>query len=123
MTMSVDAILSSIKNLGSTAVEMIQTRLELFSSDIQIGWQRLLSVLVLVIITLFSLLFGLVLLAILIVVLYWDSHRVLVLSLMAGGFLSIGILLALFVRAQINAMPKLFEASLGELAKDRDHLT
>jgi uncharacterized membrane protein YqjE len=123
MTMSVDAILSSIKNLGSTAVEMIQTRLELFSSDIQIGWQRLLSVLVLVIITLFSLLFGLVLLAILIVVLYWDSHRVLVLSLMTVGFLSIGILLALFVRAQINAMPKLFEASLGELAKDRDHLT
>jgi uncharacterized membrane protein YqjE len=123
MTMSVDAILSSIKNLGSTAVEMIQTRLELFSSDIQIGWQRLLSVLVLVIITLFSLLFGLVLLAILIVVLYWDSHRVLVLSLMTGGFLSIGILLALYVRAQINAMPRLFEASLGELAKDRDHLT
>jgi len=123
MIMSVDAILSSIKNLGSTAVEMIQTRLELFSSDIQIGWQRLLSVLVLVIITLFSLLFGLVLLAILIVVLYWDSHRVLVLSLMTGGFLSIGILLALYVRAQINAMPRLFEASLGELAKDRDHLT
>ena len=123
MTMSVDAMLSSIKNLGSTAVEMIQTRLELFSSDIQIGWQRLLSVLVLVIITLFSLLFGLVLLAILIVVLYWDSHRVLVLSLMTGGFLSIGILLALFVRTQINAMPRLFEASLGELAKDREHLT
>jgi uncharacterized membrane protein YqjE len=123
MTMSVDAILSSIKNLGSTAVEMIQTRLELFSSDIQIGWQRLLSVLVLVIITLFSLLFGLVLLAILIVVLYWDSHRVLVLSLVTGGFLSIGILLALYVRAQINAMPRLFEASLGELAKDREHLT
>lgn len=116
-------MLSSIKNLGSTAVEIIQTRLELFSSDIQIGWQRLLSVLVLVIITLFSLLFGLVLLVILIVVLYWDSHRVFVLSLMTGSFLSIGILLALFVRAQINAMPRLFEASLGELAKDRDHLT
>jgi hypothetical protein len=41
---------------------------------------------------------------------------------MTGGFLSIGIILALFVRAQINAMPKLFEASLGELVKDRDHL-
>jgi formate/nitrite transporter FocA (FNT family) len=54
--------------------------------------------------------------------LYWDTHRVLVLSLMAGGFLSIGIILALFVRAQMNAMPKLFEASLGELVKDRDHL-
>lgn len=77
----------------------------------------------LVIVALFSLLFGLVLLAILIVVLYWDSHRVLVLSLMTGGFLSIGVLLALLVRQQINAMPKLFEASLGELAKDRDHLT
>jgi hypothetical protein len=41
---------------------------------------------------------------------------------MAGGFLSIGIILALFVCAQINAMPRLFEASLGELVKDRDHL-
>jgi uncharacterized membrane protein YqjE len=120
--MSVEAMLSSLKNAGSTALEIIQTRLELFSSDIQIGWQRLLSVLVLVIVALFSLLFGLVLLAILIVVLYWDTHRVLVLSLMAGGFLSIGIILALFVRAQMNSMPKLFEASLGELVKDRDHL-
>jgi len=46
-----------------------------------------------------------------------------VLSLMTGGFLSIGILLALFVRAQMNAMPRLFEASLGELAKDHEHLT
>jgi uncharacterized membrane protein YqjE len=120
--MSVEAMLSSIKSLGSTALEIIQTRLELFSSDIQIGWQRLLSVLVLVIVALFSVLFGLVLLAILIVVLYWDTHRVLVLSLMASGFVSIGIILALFVRAQINAMPRLFEASLSELVKDRDHL-
>jgi uncharacterized membrane protein YqjE len=84
--MSVEAMLSSIKSLGATGLEIIQTRLELFSSDIQIGWQRLLSVLVLVIVALFSLLFGLVLLALLIVVLYWDTHRVLVLSLMAGGF-------------------------------------
>jgi uncharacterized membrane protein YqjE len=67
-------------------------------------------------------LFGLVLLAMLIVVLYWDTHRVLVLSLMAGGFLSIGVMLVLFVRAQMNSMPRLFEASLGELVKDRDHL-
>jgi hypothetical protein len=41
---------------------------------------------------------------------------------MAGGFLSIGMILALFVRAQMNAMPKLFEASLGELVKDQEHL-
>jgi uncharacterized membrane protein YqjE len=120
--MSVDTIFASIKNLGSTAIQLIETRLELFSSDIQIGWQRLLSVLVLVIVGLFSILFGLVLLAILIVVLYWDTHRVLVLSVMTGSFLSIGVVLVLIVRHQLNTMPKLFEASLGELAKDRDHL-
>ena len=120
--MPTEHILSSLKKLGSTAIELIQTRLELFSSDIQVGWQRLLSVLVMVIVALFSLLFGLVLLSILIVVLYWDTHRVLVLSLLAGSFLVIGIALALLVRQQINAMPRLFEASLAELNKDRDHL-
>jgi hypothetical protein len=41
---------------------------------------------------------------------------------MTGSFLSIGVVLVLIVRHQLNTMPKLFEASLGELAKDRDHL-
>ena len=121
--MPTEHILSSIKKLGSTAVELIQTRLELFSSDIQVGWQRLLSVLVMVIVALFSFLFGLVLLSILVVVLYWDTHRVLTLALLTGGFLVIGITLVLVVRQKINAMPKLFEASLAELSKDRDHLS
>jgi uncharacterized membrane protein YqjE len=67
---------------------------------------------------LFCLSFGMVLLAILVVVLFWDTHRLLVLSLLTGLFIVTGgVIGALAIRA-LKSMPRMFEASLAELVKD-----
>lgn len=120
--MSQENLLSSIKNLAATGASIAQTRLELLSVDVQIARSKFLQSLVMIISALFFLFFGLVMLAILIVIYSWESNRTLALGLLTGAFLSIGFLLAALVIQSLRTMPKLFEASIAELAKDAKEL-
>ena len=120
--MSQENLLSSLKNLVSTGASIAQTRLELISTDVQIARAKFLSLLVMVIFTLFFLFFGLVMLALLIVIYSWETDRILALSLLTSSFLAIGTILALVVFRSLKTMPRLFEATIAELAKDRQEL-
>lgn len=120
--MSQENLLSSLKNLVSTGASIAQTRLELISTDVQIARSKFLSLLIMVIFTLFFLFFGLVMLALLIVIFSWESDRMLALSLLTSSFLVIGFILALVVLRSLKTMPKLFEETIAELAKDRQEL-
>ena len=120
--MSQENLLSSLKNLVSTGASIAQTRLELISTDVQIARTKFLGLLVMVIFTLFFLFFGLIMLALLIVIYSWETDRILALSLLTAGFLAVGCILALLVLRSLKTMPKLFEATIAELAKDRQEL-
>jgi uncharacterized membrane protein YqjE len=120
--MSQENLLSSLKNLVSTGASIAQTRLELISTDVQIARAKFLSLLVMVIFTLFFLFFGLVMLALLIVIYSWESDRMLALSLLTSSFLVIGFILTLVLLRTLKTMPKLFEATIAELSKDRQEL-
>ncbi len=120
--MSQENLLSSLKNLASTGASIAQTRLELISTDVQIARSKFLSLLIMIMFTLFFLFFGLVMLALLIVIYSWETDRIMALSLLAAGFLSVGIILALVVLRSLKVMPKLFEATITELSKDRQEL-
>jgi uncharacterized membrane protein YqjE len=121
--MSQENLLSSLKNLVSTGASIAQTRLELISNDVQIARSQFISLLVMVICTLFFLFFGLVMLALLIVIYSWETDRIMALSLLTSSFLAIGVFLALVVLRSLKTMPKLFEATIAELAKDRQELS
>ncbi len=121
--MSQENLLSSIKGLASTGASIAQTRLELLSLDVQIARSKFISLLVMIISALFFLFFGLVMLALLIVIYSWETDRMMALGLLTGAFLSIGIILALLITQSLRKMPKLFEASISELAKDREALS
>lgn len=120
--MSQENLLSSLKGLLSTGASIAQTRLELISTDVQIARSKFISLLLMIVCTLFFLFFGLVMLALLIVIYSWESDRMLALSLLTSGFLVVGLILALVVLRSLKTMPKLFEASIAELAKDRQEL-
>lgn len=121
--MSQENLFSSLKNLVSTGASIAQTRLELISTDVQIARAKFLSVMVMVMFTLFFLFFGLVMLALLIVIYSWETDRILALSMLTSVFLATGLILALVVLRSLKTMPKLFEASIAELAKDRQELS
>ena len=121
--MSQENLLSSIKGLASTGASIAQTRLELLSLDVQIARSKFISLLVMIISALFFLFFGLVMLALLIVIYSWETNRMLALGLLTSGFIVIGLILVLLVMQSLRTMPKLFEASIAEFAKDREELT
>ena len=62
-------------------------------------------------------------LALLIVIYSWETNRMLALGLLTSGFIVVGLVLALLVVQSLRTMPKLFEASIAEFAKDREELT
>ena len=121
--MSQENLLSSIKNLAATGASIAQTRLELLSVDVQIARTKFISLLVMIVCALFFLFFGLVMLSLLIVIYSWESDRMLALGLLTGGFLLIGLILTLLIKQSLATMPKLFESSIAEFAKDREELS
>jgi uncharacterized membrane protein YqjE len=58
------------------------------------------------------------LLAIFVVVIFWDTHRLLALGSVTGVFLLVGVVCLWRVIKTLKTMPATFEASLAELAQD-----
>jgi len=121
--MSQENLLSSIKNLTSTGASIAQSRLELLSVDVQIARNKFISLLIMIVSALFFLFFGLVMLALLIVIYSWESDRMLALGLLTSAFIGVGLILGLLIMQSLRNMPKLFEASIAELAKDKAELS
>lgn len=117
-----EGLFASLKNLTVTLVAIVQTRLELLSTDLEEGRERLISLLVMGFVSLFCLCFGFVLLAILIVVIFWDTHRLFALSTLTGGFLITGGVLFKLALREFKTMPRMFESSLSELVKDQQNI-
>jgi len=116
-------LFDSLKTLSISLVGIVHTRLELLSTDIAEEREHLIALLVLVLLALFCLGVGVVLLAMLIVVAFWDSHRLLALGGVTGVFLIASAGMAWFALHKTRTRPRLFAASLAELSKDRQHLS
>jgi uncharacterized membrane protein YqjE len=54
--------------------------------------------------------------------LLWDTHRLLIFGSLTGIFFIIGIVLCVLAIRALKAMPRLFETSIAELAKDQEQL-
>jgi len=115
-------LLESLTAMAATLVAIVHTRLELLSADVEEDRAQVLSLLMLAMAALFFLGVGLVLAAILLVVAFWDTHRLLVLGSLAGFFLAAGMAAGVFALHKAKTKPRLFAASLSELFKDRQQL-
>lgn len=113
---------SSLKGLVATVLELVQIRLELFSIEAQEEVLRVGALLVYGAIAVAFLSLGVVLLALLITVALWDSHRLLALSIFTGLFFVIGGVAAWLARERVRSGTRLFSASVEELKQDRDSL-
>ena len=116
-------LFESLKTLSGSLIGIVHTRLELLSTDLAEERAHLTTLLVLGLVALFFLGVGVVLLAILIAVAFWDSHRLAALGGLTGFFMIAGAGLAWLALHKARTKPRLFDASLAELSKDRQHLT
>lgn len=108
--------------LATTMVGIAHTRLELLSVDLEEDRAHLLSLVFLYLAAIFCLVVGLILATILIVFVLWEDHRLLALSLVAGFFLLIGLVIWFLAMRKTKTKPRLFSSSLSELFKDKEKL-
>ena len=116
-------ILQSLRNLAATLIALLQTRAELLVTELEEERMRLLQLLFWIAGAIFFLAVGILLLVILLVAVFWESHRLIAIVVLAGIFLAAGAGMCMMVRKLMRERPRLFASSLDELAKDRDQLT
>jgi uncharacterized membrane protein YqjE len=112
----------SLRQLLGTLAGIAHTRIELLGTEVEEQVARLTSMLMWTIVSLFLAFTTVVLMAVAILVAFWDSNRILVAVLLAAGFAVLALISCLRVRAVARGRPHLFQATLEELAKDRDRL-
>lgn len=122
MTGQSAGLLESVKQLTSTLIFIVSTRLELLANELQEERLRLTQMLLLSLLTLFCFCMALLLLTVFVTVLFWDDHRLAVLGGLCVLFFVLGTLMAVLLRSKARSKPKLFSATLAELASDREHL-
>ena len=112
----------SLKQLLGTLVGIAQTRIELLGTEVEEQVARLTSMLLWAIVSMFLAFTTVVLMAVAILVAFWDTNRILAAILLAAGFAVLALISYLRARAVARGRPHLFQATLEELAKDRDRL-
>lgn len=115
-------LLDSARRVFVSLIEIAQTRLQLASTEVEEERLRVAELLLYATVALFFLGVGLVLASLLLVLVYWDTHRELVLAGLSGAYLLIGIGLAVTWRHKARHKPKLLATTVAELQRDRDAL-
>lgn len=115
-------LFDSLKGLAATLIAITHTRLELLSTELEEERVWLVSMLAWTLAALFCAGLGVVLAAVFVVAAFWDTHRLLTLSILMVVFFLAAVLSALVVLAKARAKPRLFAGSLVELSKDHERL-
>jgi uncharacterized membrane protein YqjE len=116
------ALVAAAGRIASTLVAMVGTRLELAAVEFQEDARRLLGYLAWSLLAAFLAAGAVMLLALFVILLFWDSYRLQAVAAMAA-VLAIGAgLIVMSVRSKLNARTPLFAATLAELRNDIDYV-
>lgn len=114
-------LVHSLRNLAATALGALHTRLELLLSEVEEERLSLLQLLLWGSAALLFFAFALLMFTFAVIVFFWDGHRLLAALLLGTLYLAVAGAFAIGVRRRMQG-PRLFAASMEELAKDRDTL-
>ncbi len=116
------ALADSVARLASTSIALLRTRIELVSIDLEDELRSMIGLALagsaVVILTGFALLF----IALSVVALYWETHRVTALLMAGGVFAFLAICFAVGMRRFMESKPPFMAATLAELDKDRQRM-
>jgi uncharacterized membrane protein YqjE len=112
----------SLKNLVGTLLALAQTRMELLTVELREEVQRAAGLFVWAFAALLAAMIGLFFGGLTVVLIYWDSHRILAASLVTAVFLGFAACALLALVVKINSRSRFLDATLTELAKDASAL-
>ena len=115
-------MLGPVRDFARTLLSFVLTRTRLAATELEEQALRLIEILAWLAVALFFIGIAIVFAAVLVVLLFWDSNRVLAAALLTTLFVSVGAGAALISRRLLRERPKFLGATLAELERDRDTL-
>ena len=116
------AIVESVSRLAGTFISILQTRLELIAIEVEEESLRFFSYFFFALAAMFCIGMALLLGVLLIVVIYWDTHRVPVLVSLMAFFAFSSVMIMLGVRKHYRMKPRMLSHTLAELSRDIERL-
>ena len=111
-------LLASLRRMLATAAELGHTRLELASVELAAELQHVQNTLLWSIAAMFSGAIALLLLALTVLVVFWETHRLLAAFAITAFFAIFAVGATLLVRQRIRTRPQLLSATIEELKRD-----
>ena len=115
-------MLGPVREIARSLLSYALTRTRLAAAEIEEQGLRLIEIAVWLAAALFFAGIAIVFIAVVVLVLFWDSNRLLAAGLLAGLFVSLGTGAALIARRLLSERPPLLAATLAELERDRNTL-
>ncbi len=115
-------LFDSLRAMLATLVALTHTRLELLSVELEQEADRLSGTLLWAILGIFCAGLAVLMIALTIVIAFWDGHRLLAAALVALLFASLAIAASLVVRHRLRTRPRFLSATIGELERDAQAL-
>ena len=103
-------LLRSLAKLGASFVSIVHTRLELVTNELQQEVNRAAEVLVWTVVAILSAGIGLFLAALVVVFVFWDTHRLLASLSVTLAFFAISLVSLLVLRAKVRSRPQIGRA-------------
>jgi uncharacterized membrane protein YqjE len=111
-------LFASIRRLSATVLELAQVRIDLLSTELELEKRRIFDGLLWGAFAVVVLGVGLVLACGFVMLLFWNTHRLVTAGVLASAFLGSGILLAVMARRRLRSLDGMFRLSLNELEQD-----
>lgn len=118
----VHGLFQSLNNFLATLVAIVHTRLELLTTELQEEVRQVGAILLWAFIAAFAAMMGLFLVALAVIFVFWDTHRLAASVGMIGMFIAVAVVAGLVLRHKLVTKAPLLDDTLAELAKDRDQL-
>lgn len=113
---------SAVRSVARSLLAFAETRTRIAASEFEEQLLRILEVAVWAAVALFLFAFAVLLAAFFIVLVFWDTNRLMAAGLLAALFAAGGGFSVLMVRNCMAARPKFLAATLAELEKDRQRM-
>lgn len=114
--------LSALRRLGASLVGILHTRAELLARELERERVRVTRLLLLGVVALFFFALGAITFTVFIVVLFWDSQRLVAIGFLTVFYFAVSIGLALFIKRGAAQAAKPFASTIAQLKKDREEL-
>jgi uncharacterized membrane protein YqjE len=118
----ISGLFKSVAHLFATVIGIAQTRIELLSTELQEEVHRVAEIMLWAAVALLAAGIGLFLLALVVIFVFWDTHRLLASIAVTSVFLLIAVSAGLVMSSKVRSRPPLLDATLAELKKDRASL-